>query len=330
MTKKLKLDEKNKGATRVAYGTRLAELGKKYKDIIVCDADLSGSTNTYLFAEKYPKRFFNFGIAEQNMVSASAGLASCGKTVFASTFAVFGSGRAYDQVRTSVCYGQRNVKICLSHAGIATGEDGPSHHATEDIGMMRVLPNMTVLSPADYYDTYKAVDEVYKKKGPVYLRLGRSSVPSFFNKNHKFKIGKADYVKKGKDATIIATGSPFIHSVNAVNDLEDKGFSVGLINMSSIKPLDEKTVLSAVKKTPLLITVEDHQIATGLGSAVSEFLTQSFTLRENLMLYRHGLKDFFAEPGSYEALYAKYKLDGKGIADEALRAIKLKEKSEDK
>ena len=306
-----------KVATRQSYGEALLELGKKNKDIVVLDADLSTATKTNIFAKEFPNRFFDMGIAEQDMIGTAAGFATCGKIPYASTFAVFAAGRAYDQIRNSVCYPELNVKICATHAGITVGEDGATHQMLEDIGMMRALPNMTVLSPSDDTQTKWMINEISKIKGPVYVRLSRLATPVIYDDNEKFSIGKGKQIGKGTDGTIFATGDIVVEALKAKDLLEKKGKFVRVIDMHTIKPIDEKMIIKCAEETDKLLSVENHSIIGGLGSAIAEVLTEKYPKK----LKRVGIKDTFGKSGKAEELLKYFKLDAKSIAD-AFMAIK--------
>lgn len=261
-------------ATRDAYGEALLELGRKRSDIVALDADLSGSTKTSKFAKAFPDRFFNMGIAEQDMIGTAAGLALAGKVPFASTFAVFETGRAWDQIRLVVCYSNTNVKLVATHSGITVGEDGASHQALEDIALMRALPNMTVIVPADAAETASAINFIADHKGPVYVRLGRAKVPYVMPDDHEFTFGKAFVFHIGKDANIVAAGIMVDVAKKAAAILSEEGIDTGVINMSTIKPLDEETLLMVARSSKLLVTAEEHSIIGGLGGAVCEFVSE--------------------------------------------------------
>ena len=287
------MDINNKKATRQSYGEALLELGKENEKIVVFDADLSVATKTNLFAKEFPNRFFDMGIAEQNMISTAAGMATCGKIPYASTFAVFAAGRAYDQIRNSVCYPNLNVKICATHAGITVGEDGATHQMIEDISLMRTLPNMTVISTSDDLQTKWAVKEISKIKGPVYLRLSRLATPLIYKENQKFEIGKAIQIGNGTDATIFATGVTVSEAIKAQEILKEKGIDVRVVDIHTIKPIDKEMIIKCVKETKKLISIEDHNIIGGLGSAISEVLTEEYPAK----LIRLGIKDTFGKSG---------------------------------
>ena len=301
-------------ATRDAYGEALLELGKKRKDIVVLDADLSGSTKTGKFAKAFPDRFFNIGIAEQDMIGTAAGLALSGKLPFASTFAVFETGRAWEQVRQTICYSNLNVKLVATHGGISVGEDGASHQATEDIALMRVLPNMTVIVPADAFETRLVIHAIADYCGPVYVRLGRSNVPAVMPGDYKFSIGKGYTFSTGKDVNIVAMGIMVSIALEAARILTMEGIQTGVINMSTVKPLDTKTLLRVAKTCMLVVTAEEHSIVGGLGGAVSEFLSETHPVH----VLRIGLKDAFGCSGRPEELMKHYGL----TAEDIVRTVK--------
>ena len=288
------MDENVKKATRQSYGEALLELGRENKNVVVFDADLSTATKTNLFAKEFPDRFFDMGIAEQNMISTAAGMATCGKIAYASTFAVFAAGRAYDQIRNSVCYPKLNVKICATHAGVTVGEDGATHQMLEDISMMRTLPNMTVISTSDDIETKWAVKEISKINGPVYLRLSRLATPVIYNENQKFEIGKAIQIGDGTDATIFATGVTVSEALKAQEQLKEKGIDVRVIDIHTIKPIDRDIIIKCAKETKKLISIEDHNVIGGLGSAISEVLTDECPTK----LIRLGINDTFGKSGN--------------------------------
>ncbi|MDI6890530.1 MAG: transketolase family protein [Thermodesulfovibrionales bacterium] len=301
-------------ATRDAYGEALLELGKERKDVVVLDADLSGSTKTGKFAKAFPDRFFNIGIAEQDMVGTAAGLALSGKLPFASTFAVFETGRAWEQIRQAVCYSNLNVKLVATHGGISVGEDGASHQATEDVTLMRVLPNMTVIVPSDGYETRQVINAIADYYGPVYVRLGRAKVPAVMPDDYEFTIGKAYTFYMGRDANIVAMGIMVSIALEAAKILKQEGIDTGVVNMSTVKPLDTETLLNTAKACRLIVTAEEHSIIGGLGSAVSEFLSENHPT----YLYRIGIKDAFGCSGTPEELLKLYGL----TADDIVRTIK--------
>ncbi len=308
-------------ATRDAYGDALVELGRKNRDVVVLDADLSGSTKTGKFAREFPDRFFNMGIAEQDMIATAAGLALGGKIPFASTFAIFGTGRAWEQLRQSVCYPNLNVKLVASHGGITVGEDGASHQSMEDIALTRVLPNMTVIVPADGVETKKAVEAISEYAGPVYLRVGRPKVPVIFDKAYRFQIGKAHILKKGVDATIIAAGIMVYNALQASELIAEEGYGIGVVNMSTIKPIDTHIVLRMAEETGAIVTAEEHSIIGGLGSAVAELLGENTPVP----LRRVGIRDKFGTSGTPEELIRFYGLTAEDIAIAVREVIKRKD-----
>ena len=300
----------DKIATREAYGKALAELGDTY-DFFVMDADLSGSTKTGVFAKKFPNRFINCGIAEGNMMSTAAGIATTGKTVFASSFAVFASGRAFEQIRNSIAYPCLDVKIAATHAGVSVGEDGATHQGIVDMSVMRSLPNMVVINPADAVEAECAIKAAIEHKGPVYLRLGRLSVPVLFDKEtYKFELGKGQTIADGDDITIIATGLMTTESVQAVEELKAEGINARLINIHTIKPIDKDIIIKAAKETGNIVTVEEHSIIGGLGSAVAEVLSEEAPCK----LTRIGINDEFGQSGKPADLLDFYGLNAKHIA----------------
>ena len=296
-------------ATRQSYGEALASLGEKRKDIVVLDADLSSATKTNLFAEKFPERFFDIGIAEQDMLGTAAGFATCGKIPFASTFAVFAAGRAYDQIRNSICYPNLNVKICATHYGVNIGEDGATHQMLEDIGMMRALPNMTVLCPSDDTQTKWMIEEICNRKGPAYVRLARMETPVIYDTNQTFQIGKAMQIGEGTDATIIATGVTVAEAIKAKEQLAKEGILVRVLDMYSLKPVDKEAIIRCAKETKRMITVEDHQIAGGLGSIVCEVLAEEYPCK----VERMGINDCFGKSGKPEELMHAFGIDAEAI-----------------
>ncbi|MBK5244171.1 MAG: transketolase family protein [Eubacteriaceae bacterium] len=310
----------DKKSTRQAYGEYLVTLGKKNKDLVVLDADLSGATKTNIFKKAYPERHFNVGIAETNLMGMAAGLATVGKIPFASTFAIFGAGRAYEVIRNSICYPKLNIKIALTHSGISVGEDGGSHQSIEDIALMRVIPNMTVLCPADAIETEKMMDAAMEINGPVYIRLGRSDVPFIFDEDYEFKVGKATLLKSGQDVTIIATGLMVGVALEAADLLKAEGISARVLNMGSIKPIDIDAIEDAAIKTGAIVTAEEHSIIGGLGGAVAEVLCEVAPVP----MERVGVKDVFGQSGKVGALMEKYELTSKDIVIAAKKAIKRK------
>lgn len=298
-------------ATRQSYGEALLELGKENKDIVVLDSDLSTATKTSIFAKEFPKRFFDMGIAEQDMMGTAAGLATCGKIPYASTFAMFAAGRAYDQIRNSICYPNLNVKICATHAGITVGEDGATHQMLEDIGMMRALPNMTVISTSDDTQTKWAIKEISKLNGPVYVRLSRLATPIIYEKNEKFEIGKAVQIGKGTDCTIFATGVTVAEAIKAKETLEKMGIYVRVVDIHTIKPIDKDLIIRCAKETEKLISVEDHGIIGGIGTAISDVLTEHYPKK----LIKLGVHDSFGKSGKAEELMHYFKIDAQAIVE---------------
>ncbi len=306
------MDINNKKATRQSYGEALVEIGRENGNIVVFDADLSTATKTNLFAKEFPNRFFDMGIAEQNMISTAAGMATCGKIAYASTFAMFAAGRAYDQIRNSVCYPNLNVKICATHAGITVGEDGATHQMIEDISLMRTIPNMTVLSTSDDIQTKWAVKEISKIKGPVYLRLSRLATPIIYDENQKFEIGKAIQIGDGTDGTIFATGVTVAEAIKAQENLKSKGIDVRVVDIHTIKPIDKEMIIKCAKETKKLISIEDHNIIGGLGSAISEVLTDEYPAT----LIRLGIKDTFGKSGKAEELMKYFGITAEKIVEQ--------------
>jgi len=305
---------------RKQYGKALVELGKERGDIVVLDADLSSSTRTADFAAVFPERFFNCGIAEQNMMDTAAGLAASGKTVFVSTFAVFGTGRCYDQIRQSIAYPNLNIKIVASHAGITVGGDGASHQIVEDIALMRVLPNMTVIVPADSAETYKAVKTVASMPGPVYVRIGRSDVPLITDPASPFEVDKAPVMRDGKDITLIGCGIMVSKCLEAAEELVKHGVDARVVNLHTIKPLDEKTIVRAARETGGVVTAEEHSVMMGMGSAVAMVLVENF----HVPMKRVGIPDVFGESGACDELMGKYGLTVDNIVEAAHDVLKRK------
>ncbi len=305
---------------RKQYGRALVELGKERSDIVVLDADLSSSTRTGDFASAFPERFFNCGIAEQNMIDTAAGLAASGKTVFVSTFAVFGTGRCYDQIRQSVAYPKLNIKIVASHAGITVGGDGASHQIIEDIALMRVLPNMTVIVPVDSNETYNVIKAVAKTTNPVYVRIGRADVPTVTDKDTPFEMNKATVMRDGKDVTLIGCGILVSKCLEAAEELAKHGIDARVINLHTIKPLDEKTVVKAARETGGVVTAEEHSVMMGMGSAVAMCLVENF----HVPMKRVGIPDVFGESGACTELMEKYGLTIENIVEAAHDVMKRK------
>lgn len=295
----------SKKATRQAYGEALVELGKINKDIVVLDADLTKSTKTSMFQKEFPERHFNVGIAEADLMGTAAGLATCGRIPFASTFAMFAAGRGFEQIRNTIAYPKLNVKIAPTHAGISVGEDGGSHQAIEDIAIMRAIPGMVVLSPADAVETKKMVYAAAEYEGPVYIRMGRLDVETIFDEEtYDFQIGIANTVREGNDVTIAATGLMTYEAIKAADILAQEGISVRVINVGTIKPLDGETILKAAKETKFIITAEEHSVIGGLGSAVSEFLSEVYPTKVKKL----GIYDKFGQSGKATELLEKYEL----------------------
>ncbi len=309
-------------ATRESYGAALAQLGEQYDNIIVLDADLSKSTKTEVFKKKFPERFINMGIAEANMMSTAAGLSACGKIVFASSFAMFAAGRAFEQIRNSICYPCLNVKIGATHAGISVGEDGATHQCLEDIGIMRTLPNMVIINPADDTEARAAVEAAVKHYGPVYLRFGRLGVPVLFGDDYKFEIGKGVQLKDGDDVSICATGLMVGYALEAAELLKADGINARVINIHTIKPIDKEIISKAAYETGAIVTCEEHNIIGGLGSAVSEVVCET----NPVPVLRVGTKDVFGKSGKPYELLEYYGLTAENIAENARKAIELKNK----
>ena len=298
-------------ATRQSYGEELAKLGEENKDIVVLDADLTTATKTGIFAEKFPDRFINVGIAEQNLMGIAAGLSTFGKIPYASTFAVFAAGRAYEQIRNSIAYPKLNVKIVATHAGITVGEDGATHQMIEDLSLMRTLPNMTVMCTSDDIQTKWAVREISKIDGPVYLRLCRMATPIIYDVTEEFEIGKGVQIGQGTDASIIATGATVAEALKAQEILKEDGIDVRVIDMHTIKPIDRELIIKCAKETKRIITVEDHNIIGGLGSAVCEVLSEEYPTK----VERMGIPDCFGRSGKAEELMKYYKIDSSAIVE---------------
>lgn len=307
----------DKIATREAYGKKLAELGEKYPQIVVLDADLSGSTKTAVFAKKYPERFFNMGVAEQDLMGTAAGLATCGKIAFVSTFTIFATGRAWEPLRQSIVYPHLNVKICSSHAGLTVGEDGASHQTVEDIALMRVIPGLRVFVPSDATETAKVIETIVEEEGPCYVRLSRAKAPVLFDDSYKFTPGKGNVIREGKDLCIFTAGFLTATVLEAAENLEKENISTTVVNMASIKPIDENLIVSMAGKHKHLASVEEHSILGGLGSAVAEVLTTSHPAR----LIRIGVNDQFGQSGSAQEVLAHYGLDVAGITKTLVKKI---------
>ena len=304
------MSQGKKIATRESYGRTLAELGKEHEDFLVLDADLAGSTKTAVFRKAFPERHINCGIAEQNMIGVAAGIAATGRVAFASSFAMFAAGRAYEQIRNSVGYPQLNVKIAATHGGISVGEDGATHQCNEDFALMRTIPGMVVMVPSDDVEAEAMVCAAYAHKGPVYMRFSRLATPVFNNpETYKFEIGKAITMREGKDVAIIAAGLPVASAMEAAEKLAAEGIEARVIDMHTIKPLDEAAVLRAAKEIGKIVTVEEHSVIGGLGSAVAEVLAEQCPAK----LKRVGVYDRYTESGPAEALIHHYGLDGEGV-----------------
>lgn len=308
-----------KKATREAYGAALAEFGNDER-LVVLDADLSKSTKTDCFKKLYPERFINAGIAEGNMLSVAAGLSTCGKVIFASSFAMFAAGRAFEQIRNSIGYPNLNVKIGATHAGISVGEDGATHQCLEDMGIMRTIPNMTIINPADAAEARLAVKAAIDYKGPVYLRFGRLAVPTIFDEKYKFEIGKGVTLADGKDLTIIATGLMVPYALEAKTVLAEMGIDARVINIHTIKPIDAELITKAAKETGAIVTAEEHNIIGGLGSAVAEVLCENCPVP----MERVGTRDVFGRSGVPAKLFEIYGLDTKTIVEKAKEVLAKK------
>lgn len=314
------IDRSKTKSIRAAYGKTLVELGKTNNDIVVLDADLACSTQTAMFGKEFPERFFNMGIAEQDMIATAAGLASQGKIPFASTFAMFATGRTYDQIRNSICYPEFNVKIVATHGGITVGEDGASHQALEDVALMRNLPNMTVIIPADCKECEEVIKYAASYNGPMYIRIARTNVPDIFGEDYKFDPNKAKILREGKDVTIVTNGETLAEVIECADILEKEGIEAQIIHMPVVKPLDNGTILEEAKKTNFVVTVENHSIIGGLGSAVCEVLSEQMPTR----VYRIGINDEFGQSGEQRELMDFYGLTAEKIAQ------KIKDKLSEK
>ncbi|SCW72783.1 transketolase [Lachnospiraceae bacterium C10] len=313
------MSEVKKIATRESYGNALVELGKENENLVVLDADLAEATKTNIFKKAFPERHIDVGIQEANLVGVAAGLASTGKVPFCSTFAMFAAGRAYEQVRNSVGYPRLNVKIGATHAGISVGEDGATHQCVEDLALMRAIPGMTVINPADDVEARAAVRAAYEYDGPVYLRFGRLAVPVINDReDYKFEIGKGYVIEEGTDVTIIATGLEVNESLEAAKILKEQGISAEVVNIHTIKPIDKELIIKEAKKTGKIVTVEEHSVIGGLGSAVAEVLSENCPTP----LKRIGVYDVFGESGPAVDLLHKYQLDGEGIAAQVAEFMK--------
>ena len=305
------MDLDNKIATRESFGKALVELGKGNENVVVLTADLAGATKTSLFEKEFPDRFINVGIAEQNMIGISAGLATTGKIPFASTFAMVAAGRAYDQIRNSVAYPKLNVKICGTHAGVTVGEDGATHQMLEDLSLMRSIPNMTVLCTSDDVQTRWAIKEMAKIDGPVYIRLARVATPVIYDENQKFEIGKMVQIGDGTDATVFATGVEVAEALKAKEELEKENINIRVVDVHTIKPIDREMIIKCARETKKLITIEDHSIIGGLGTAVCEVLSEECPTK----VVRMGMQDRFGKSGKAEQLLKYFKLDSQAIIE---------------
>lgn len=317
MTVTTKMTTTEKKATRDAYGETLVRLGKEYDNLIVMDADLSGSTRTAMFAKEYPERFFNMGIAEQNLYGAAAGLAHSGKVVCASTFAMFATGRAFEIIRNSIGCTRANVKICASHGGITTGEDGASHQTYEDFALMRTIPGMTVVNPADAVSASKLVEQVVAMDGPAYMRLGRSAVPILYEEDVQVTLGRGNVLREGKDVTIFATGIMVEAALKAARQLETDGIDGQVVDIHTLKPLDEELVVACGKKTGKVVTAEEHSVIGGLGSAVSHLLSREYPIKVGMV----GQLDVFGESGKPDELLKKYKMTAADIVEKVKEVL---------
>ena len=311
-------EQVKKTSMRNTYGDTLVRLGKKYDNIVVLDGDLAKSTQTARFGKVFPGRFFDMGVAEQDLMATAAGLAAAGMNPFASTFAMFGSGRPWEQIRNSIAYPNLPVKIVVTHAGISVGPDGPTHQACEDMAILRALPNMKVVAPADSVETEKLIEFLSTYyDSPVYVRIARMTTPVVFDKNYKFEFGKARIIRKGTDITVISTGVMLFQALNAYEILKKQGISAEIIHMPTIKPIDEKAIAASACKTGKIITIEEHSIIGGLGSAVAEVIAESCPSKQ----IRLGIKDLFAESGEPDELYEKYGLTEKDIVKAARQLL---------
>jgi len=299
-------------ATRQSYGEALKDLGKENSRVVVLDADLAGATKSDIFKKEFPERFFDIGIAEQDMIGTAAGMATCGKIPFASTFAVFATGRAYDQIRNSVCYPNLNVKICGSHAGVTVGEDGATHQMLEDINIMKGLPNMTVFCPSDDVQTKWVVKEASKINGPCYIRTCRLASNIIYEENQEFEVGKAVQIGDGTDVTVFATGVCVAEAIKAKEELEEKGIHIRVVDVHTIKPIDKEMIIKCAKETKRLISIEDHSIIGGLGSIIADVLCENYPTT----LTKMGVKDRFGESGKAQELMTKFEIDCDAIVRE--------------
>ena len=307
----MQIDKGKTSSIRKAFGKTLTHAGELNKNLVVLDADLACSTQTKIFQEQYPERFFDCGIAEQDMIATAAGLAAAGKTVFAASFAVFATGRTYDQIRNSVCYSNLDVKIIGTHGGITVGEDGATHQALEDISLMRGLPNMSVIIPADCKECEEVIKYAATHKGPMYIRIARSNVPDIFDESYNFDINKAKVICEGSDITLFTNGETLSEAIIAAQELKKDNISVRVLNVPVIKPLDRKTIIESAKKTKFVITVENHSIIGGLGTAICEALSEEYPTK----VYRIGIEDEFGQSGEANELLKYYGLDSESITN---------------
>lgn len=310
--------EKTLKSVRNEYGKTLVELGKKNKDIVVVDADLSCSTQTQFFAKEFPERFFNVGIAEQDAMTTAAGLSTVGKIPFVSTFAVFASGRAWEQIRNAICYPKFNVKVVATHGGITVGEDGASHQALEDIALMRAIPNMTVIVPADATEARQVIEFAAEYKGPVYVRISRANLPEVFDESYKFNPQKAVVVKEGTDVSLITNGETLIEAIECAKILSEKSISAEVINVPVVKPLDTETIIKSAAKTKKLVTIENHSIIGGLGGAVCETLSEN----QPTKVLRIGTNDVFGQSGEAQELMDFYGLTAEKLAEKIIGFVR--------
>ena len=316
----MKTDTVQKIATREAYGRALKELGAGRDDVVVLDADLSGSTKTKDFSKAFPERFFNMGVAEANMMGTAAGLAAMGKTVFASSFAMFAAGKAWEQVRQSICVPNLSVNICATHAGLTVGEDGKSHQMLEDIALMRVLPNMTVIVPADATEAEQVVAAVAETSGPAYVRLSRAATPVLFDSSYKFELGKGSILREGSDIALVSTGVEVAACLEAAELLAGRGIAARVVNIATIKPIDEQLLTTCARECGAVLTAEEHQVAGGVGSAVAEVLVRNAPVPMSFV----GLQDRFGQSATATELLEHYGLDPRSIAERASKLVEGK------
>ncbi len=309
-------------ATRQAYGDALVELGEKNKDIVVLDADLSKSTTTAKFGKKFPERFFNMGVAEANMMNTAAGLATCGKIAFVSSFSIFATGRAWEQIRNTICYSGLNVKIVATHSGVSVGPDGASHQCIEDISLMKTIPTMTVVEPCDAVETRKAILAAVAHKGPIYIRLGRAAVPVITKKEEPYTIGKATILRNGKDVAIVACGALVANSLTAADVLSKEGIEATVVNMHTIKPIDQEILVKVAKQVNAVVTAEQHVLDGGLGSAVATVLARNYPVPVEMI----GIDNRFGQSGDPDILFKEYHLLPEDIVVAAKRAVERKKK----